>query len=242
MLIGPDAVTIRNLQQVIVPLWEPREEELLMYWWKEFAECSEGPNGSSRTSDSRDVSIWDELYVVEEERVGVPVKGGLYEVHNNFGIRAIFPPLLVVPRQTTPSLVVCNGSCIAFPRRHVWSSARNASVAPPPPQPKRGPRASLSTTSRPVHCERLRAISATPSASFSVYARFLRTRVTPLGSNSSIINDYHPQDRSRQLPHHNFRSPHADFAVLFSYKLAGSHIFFPVLSLILEQHAFLYRA
>ncbi|XP_020584888.1 phospholipase SGR2 isoform X2 [Phalaenopsis equestris] len=57
-----------------------REEDMLSYWWKEFAECSEGPHGSYRTSDSSACSGWDELYVVEEERVGVPVKGGLYEV------------------------------------------------------------------------------------------------------------------------------------------------------------------
>lgn len=49
-----------------------REEELLAYWWKEYAECSEGPSGLHVTCD--------ELYIVEEERVGVPVKGGLYEV------------------------------------------------------------------------------------------------------------------------------------------------------------------
>ncbi|PKA55077.1 hypothetical protein AXF42_Ash003714 [Apostasia shenzhenica] len=55
-----------------------REDELLAYWWKEYAECSEGPSGSCKISDT-----WvsnEELYVFEEERVGVPVKGGLYEV------------------------------------------------------------------------------------------------------------------------------------------------------------------
>lgn len=57
-----------------------REEDMLSYWWKEYAECSDGPNGSYRTSNSLPGSGWDELYVVEEERVGVPVKGGLYEV------------------------------------------------------------------------------------------------------------------------------------------------------------------
>ncbi|KAH0451777.1 hypothetical protein IEQ34_019076 [Dendrobium chrysotoxum] len=57
-----------------------REEDMLSSWWKEYAECSEGPNGSYRASDSLPDSGWDELYVVEEERVGVPVKGGLYEV------------------------------------------------------------------------------------------------------------------------------------------------------------------
>lgn len=53
------------------------EEELLAYWWKEYAECSKGPSGPG-TSDSGVRS--DDPYVVEEERVGVPVKGGLFEV------------------------------------------------------------------------------------------------------------------------------------------------------------------
>lgn len=60
-----------------------REEELLSYWWKEYAECSEGPKGrtsSSTASDLREDPQTSELYAVEEERVGVPVKGGLYEV------------------------------------------------------------------------------------------------------------------------------------------------------------------
>ncbi|KAL5776199.1 hypothetical protein ACOSP7_009125 [Xanthoceras sorbifolium] len=66
-----------------------REDELLSSWWKEYAECSEGPR--ERTSSDKkldkqpDASTSDitgsaELYEVEEERVGVPVKGGLYEV------------------------------------------------------------------------------------------------------------------------------------------------------------------
>ncbi|KAG8046318.1 hypothetical protein GUJ93_ZPchr0008g12586 [Zizania palustris] len=54
-----------------------REENLLAYWWREYAECSEGPRGSLVTSDALDL---EGLYKVEEERVGVPVKGGLYEV------------------------------------------------------------------------------------------------------------------------------------------------------------------
>ncbi|KAL6856925.1 hypothetical protein ACP4OV_018307 [Aristida adscensionis] len=53
------------------------EEELLAYWWREYAECSEGPRGSLVKSDDLDSS---DLYKVEEDRVGVPVKGGLYEV------------------------------------------------------------------------------------------------------------------------------------------------------------------
>lgn len=52
-----------------------REEELLAYWWREYAECSQGPRGSLVASDDSEY-----LYKVEEERVGVPVKGGLYEV------------------------------------------------------------------------------------------------------------------------------------------------------------------
>lgn len=64
-----------------------REEELLSNWWKEYAECSEGPQeraSSIKKSDAQ-ASLTEsvrsaELYEVEEERVGVPVKGGLYEV------------------------------------------------------------------------------------------------------------------------------------------------------------------
>ncbi|KAL2497502.1 Phospholipase SGR2 [Abeliophyllum distichum] len=66
-----------------------REEELLSSWWKEFAECSEGPRGqpsiTSKESQQQKESPTekaqsDRLYSIEEERVGVPVKGGLYEV------------------------------------------------------------------------------------------------------------------------------------------------------------------
>ncbi|CAA7061232.1 unnamed protein product [Microthlaspi erraticum] len=66
-----------------------REDELLSLWWKEYAECSEGPipqvnpkkksNKPSAETSSED-SVSSSLYEVEEERVGVPVKGGLYEV------------------------------------------------------------------------------------------------------------------------------------------------------------------
>ncbi|KAJ4964881.1 hypothetical protein NE237_016730 [Protea cynaroides] len=68
-----------------------REEELLSYWWEEYAECSEGPRGHRvhrLTSDTKsgvpekpEVGESNQLYAVEEERVGVPVKGGLYEVN-----------------------------------------------------------------------------------------------------------------------------------------------------------------
>lgn len=63
-------------------LYSQREEELLSAWWKEYAECSEGPRGKhgivsmKLSSDSSDC----QLSTAEEERVGVPVKGGLYEV------------------------------------------------------------------------------------------------------------------------------------------------------------------
>ncbi|KAH9322319.1 hypothetical protein KI387_016958, partial [Taxus chinensis] len=77
-----------------------REEECLSAWWKEYAECSEGPGGSGRVSitshsiepKSSNVSGQKlergldsvhgsgEIYGDAEEPVGVPVKGGLYEV------------------------------------------------------------------------------------------------------------------------------------------------------------------
>lgn len=69
--------------------YSQREEELLSSWWKEFAECSVGPRGQlsidtksglqTRNSSPESASS-GELYETEKERVGVPVKGGLYEV------------------------------------------------------------------------------------------------------------------------------------------------------------------
>ncbi|XP_073291658.1 phospholipase SGR2-like isoform X1 [Primulina huaijiensis] len=65
-----------------------REDELLSSWWKEFAECSEGPRGQSSIISSSNIQMkhfssesskWKQ-YATEEDRVGVPVKGGLYEV------------------------------------------------------------------------------------------------------------------------------------------------------------------
>ncbi|KAM0037137.1 putative DDHD domain, alpha/Beta hydrolase [Helianthus debilis subsp. tardiflorus] len=60
-----------------------REEELLSNWWREYGECSVGPKGSlssiSESNDSPNAQS-SKLYANEEERVGVPVKGGLYEV------------------------------------------------------------------------------------------------------------------------------------------------------------------
>ncbi|AAG27887.1 unknown protein [Arabidopsis thaliana] len=62
-----------------------REDELLSLWWKEYAECSEGPklqvNSKKKSIETpSEASVSSSLYEVEEERVGVPVKGGLYEV------------------------------------------------------------------------------------------------------------------------------------------------------------------
>ncbi|XP_010499700.1 PREDICTED: phospholipase SGR2-like isoform X2 [Camelina sativa] len=66
-----------------------REDELLSLWWEEYAECSEGPrpqvNSKKKsvkqsTETPSEASVSSSLYEVEEERVGVPVKGGLYEV------------------------------------------------------------------------------------------------------------------------------------------------------------------
>uniref|UniRef100_A0A1J3HS01 Phospholipase SGR2 n=1 Tax=Noccaea caerulescens TaxID=107243 RepID=A0A1J3HS01_NOCCA len=66
-----------------------REDELLSLWWKEYAECSEGPipqvnpkkkSNKPSAETSSEASVSSSLYEVEEERVGVPVKGGLYEV------------------------------------------------------------------------------------------------------------------------------------------------------------------
>ncbi|KAJ0233122.1 Phospholipase SGR2 [Hirschfeldia incana] len=62
-----------------------REDELLSLWWKEYGECSQGPipqvsSKNKSTKQSIEASVSSSLYAVEEERVGVPVKGGLYEV------------------------------------------------------------------------------------------------------------------------------------------------------------------
>ncbi|OVA14553.1 DDHD [Macleaya cordata] len=65
-----------------------REEELLSRWWREYGECSEGPVGSDIssgiTSDLEPKSskgdCSSQFFAAEEERIGVPVKGGLFEV------------------------------------------------------------------------------------------------------------------------------------------------------------------
>ena len=80
-----------------------QEEELVSAWWKEYAECSEGPIGSAtkeRQTTSTDDSAktdsehlqaaatdvktkqlggFEQLYE-NDEIIGVLVKGGLYEV------------------------------------------------------------------------------------------------------------------------------------------------------------------
>ncbi|KAL3513354.1 hypothetical protein ACH5RR_026071, partial [Cinchona calisaya] len=57
-----------------------REEDLLSSWWKEYAECSEGPRGQPGTYSTLNQQLKESCLDSEEERVGVPVKGGLYEV------------------------------------------------------------------------------------------------------------------------------------------------------------------
>ncbi|XP_051142036.1 phospholipase SGR2-like isoform X2 [Andrographis paniculata] len=63
-----------------------REEELLSSWWQEYAECTEGPTEPcivSKSTLQTKVCLpktSGQQYAVVEERVGVPVKGGLYEV------------------------------------------------------------------------------------------------------------------------------------------------------------------
>lgn len=66
-----------------------REEELLSNWWGEYGECSEGPKGSVSSTSKSDPPLKPynlpstrpgQRYADEDERVGVPVKGGLYEV------------------------------------------------------------------------------------------------------------------------------------------------------------------
>ncbi|KAI3721111.1 hypothetical protein L2E82_32115 [Cichorium intybus] len=62
-----------------------KEEELLSNWRREYSKCSEGPRGSLSPIPKSDpfhspTTQSNELFADEEERVGVPVKGGLYEV------------------------------------------------------------------------------------------------------------------------------------------------------------------
>lgn len=61
---------------------------MLSKWWREYGECSVGPIGSNTISEIKpgpesQSSIDDrsrQLLADDEERVGVPVKGGLFEV------------------------------------------------------------------------------------------------------------------------------------------------------------------
>lgn len=71
---------------------------MLSCWWREFAECSEGPKvrpSSSKKLDEQGKSSLERgrsvcLNEEEVERVGVPVKGGLYEVCLLFLTRLIW--------------------------------------------------------------------------------------------------------------------------------------------------------
>ena len=82
--------SIHHTLRHLLDMHAQREEELLSSWWEEYAECSEGPrerSGSTSKSDPQaKVSSLERarsahyLHAIEEERVGVPVKGGLYEV------------------------------------------------------------------------------------------------------------------------------------------------------------------
>lgn len=72
---------------------------MLSSWWKEYAECSEGPIGRPSSSKMVDKQLGEsspegarsaQLYEAEEERVGVPVKGGLYEVLLLFSQHDVF--------------------------------------------------------------------------------------------------------------------------------------------------------
>lgn len=67
---------------------------MLSEWWKEFAECSVGPGAlvpaSSSKGSASEVDEAAQFYTIEEERVGVPVKGGLYEVNLGFHLFSFF--------------------------------------------------------------------------------------------------------------------------------------------------------
>ncbi|MFS7916925.1 hypothetical protein Hanom_Chr03g00183061 [Helianthus anomalus] len=87
-ILGISVFCASNFRELLIYILNiQREEELLSNWWREYGECSVGPKGSlssiSESNDSPNAQS-SKLYANEEERVGVPVKGGLYEVH--FGI------------------------------------------------------------------------------------------------------------------------------------------------------------
>lgn len=87
-----------------------REEELLKYWWTEYAECSDGPSGYLKhtasfnhlTSTSSKANQETGHGTIDEERVGVPVKGGLYEVM----FLHIFLHVKII--QSSHSVMLCN--------------------------------------------------------------------------------------------------------------------------------------
>ncbi|KVI01294.1 DDHD-like protein [Cynara cardunculus var. scolymus] len=79
-----------------------REEELLSNWWGEYGECSEGPKGSVPSTSKSEPAVKpynlpstqsEQRYADEDERVGVPVKGGLYEVLSLFFSSCMEMPL-----------------------------------------------------------------------------------------------------------------------------------------------------
>ncbi|CAH8302150.1 unnamed protein product [Eruca vesicaria subsp. sativa] len=72
-----------------------REDEFSSLWWEEYADCSPGslaqvvPKNKSNkqlTETHLETFVSSTLYDVEEERVGVPVKGGLNEVASFFAV------------------------------------------------------------------------------------------------------------------------------------------------------------
>lgn len=92
-----------------------REDELLSSWWEEYGECSEGPKGApNRFNSASEISSPESSHahedLVEEERVGVPVKGGLYEVssvHFTFFLDEYFL-LPVSPSRKSTCLLYCH--------------------------------------------------------------------------------------------------------------------------------------
>ncbi|KAI3784252.1 hypothetical protein L1987_43347 [Smallanthus sonchifolius] len=81
----PRAETVEKVFEVT-----KQEEKLLSIWWKEYVECSEGPKGSPASISKSDPLL--KQFPLEdsktgkpcfnkEERLGVPVKGGLYELN-----------------------------------------------------------------------------------------------------------------------------------------------------------------
>jgi len=72
-----------------------REDDISSLWWKEYADCSQGSLPQVVPKNKLNKQLIDThletfvsstLYEVEEERVGVPVKGGLNEVPSFFPV------------------------------------------------------------------------------------------------------------------------------------------------------------